>query len=379
MKKIISINNPKSPISEAYRGIRTSIEFTSLDKKIKTITVTSAANTNYKEASATYTLTNKAAELKITTQPTNVTVAEGETAKTTIAVSGVGLTYKWYFKNASSTKFTLTDSFTSNSYSVEMNNTRAGRQIYCVITDAYGQSVTTNTVTLTNSSLGDKVTASAYTGDYDGSAHGITVTSSLSGATITYATTSTGTYSSTNPTYTDAGTYTIYYKVEKAGYTTVSGSKTVTINKVKISTVPSQSGTLTYTGSAQSPSWNNYDSTKLTLGGVTSKTDAGTYTATFTPTTNYTWSDGTTTAKSVNWTIGKKAGSVVLSATSGEVTYPTEATFTVKTNTSGGTLSVTSTNEDIATVSISDSTITITPLAKEGTATITVTSAANTN
>ncbi len=42
MKKIISINNPKSPISEAYRGIRTSLQFSNLDKKIKIITVTSA-------------------------------------------------------------------------------------------------------------------------------------------------------------------------------------------------------------------------------------------------------------------------------------------------------------------------------------------------
>lgn len=41
MKKLISIKNPKSPISEAYRGIRTSIEFSNIDKEIKTITVTS--------------------------------------------------------------------------------------------------------------------------------------------------------------------------------------------------------------------------------------------------------------------------------------------------------------------------------------------------
>ena len=41
MKKLISINNPKSPISEAYRGIRTSIEFSNIDEELKTITVTS--------------------------------------------------------------------------------------------------------------------------------------------------------------------------------------------------------------------------------------------------------------------------------------------------------------------------------------------------
>lgn len=42
MKKIITISNPKSPISESYRGIRTSIQFSNLDKNIKVINVTSS-------------------------------------------------------------------------------------------------------------------------------------------------------------------------------------------------------------------------------------------------------------------------------------------------------------------------------------------------
>lgn len=42
LEKIISIRNPKSPISEGYRGIRTSIEFSNLDKEMKIINVTSS-------------------------------------------------------------------------------------------------------------------------------------------------------------------------------------------------------------------------------------------------------------------------------------------------------------------------------------------------
>ena len=42
MNKIISIKNPKSSISESYRGIRTSIEFSNLDKEMKVINVTSS-------------------------------------------------------------------------------------------------------------------------------------------------------------------------------------------------------------------------------------------------------------------------------------------------------------------------------------------------
>lgn len=42
MKQLITFKAPKSPISEAYRGIRTSIEFSNLDKELKVINVTSS-------------------------------------------------------------------------------------------------------------------------------------------------------------------------------------------------------------------------------------------------------------------------------------------------------------------------------------------------
>ena len=63
-----------------------------------------------------------------------------------------------------------------------------------------------------------------------------------------------------------------------------------------INVLPSQNGTLTYNGQAQSPSWNAYNPDALTLGGVTTGTNAGTYTATFTPKGQYKWADGTQTA-----------------------------------------------------------------------------------
>lgn len=39
--RIISIKDPRSPIAEAYRSIRTNIEYANLDKELKTIAVTS--------------------------------------------------------------------------------------------------------------------------------------------------------------------------------------------------------------------------------------------------------------------------------------------------------------------------------------------------
>ena len=69
--------------------------------------------------------------------------------------------------------------------------------------------------------------------------------------------------------------------------------------------VPSQSGTLTYMDSTyQTPTWNNYNSAYLTIGGKTQAMGAGTYTATFTPNAPYaTWADGSNDTKNVNWTI----------------------------------------------------------------------------
>lgn len=40
--RLISVKNPKSPISEAYRSIRTNIEFSNLDEELKIIVVTSS-------------------------------------------------------------------------------------------------------------------------------------------------------------------------------------------------------------------------------------------------------------------------------------------------------------------------------------------------
>ena len=142
--------------------------------------------------------------------------------------------------------------------------------------------------------------------------------------------------------------------------------------------IPVQSGTLTYNGSAQSPSWSNYDSAKMTLGGTTSGTNAGSYNATFTPGANYKWSDGATGAKTVAWTIGKAAGSLSLNKTSMELKVGSLTGTITATRSGNGTVSAVSSNTSVATVSVSGTTITVTGKAK-GNATITVSVAAGTN
>ena len=107
---------------------------------------------------------------------------------------------------------------------------------------------------------------------------------------------------------------------ESANYEAQSTTRTVTVANQTIE-MPTQSGALTYSGSSQSPTWSGYDSAKMTLGGTTSGTDAGSYTATFTPKTGYQWSDtGTTTARDVTWTIGKASPNLTVPDNWGDIT-----------------------------------------------------------
>ncbi len=184
-------------------------------------------------------------------------------------------------------------------------------------------------------------------------------------------------YTTSPSTLNTVGTQTV-----TVSYTERSVTKTttlsVTVERKSLSTVPSQSGSLTYSGSAQSPSWSNYNSAQLTLGGVTSGTNAGSYNATFTPTANYRWSDGTTTAKTVAWSIGKAAGSLSISPTSMTLDMNNKTKTITVTRAGDGAISAVSGNTAAATVSVSGNTVTVTGKAN-GSATITVSVAAGTN
>ena len=189
-------------------------------------------------------------------------------------------------------KVTITPGTTLGNVNITI--TSAATENYNAISTTYAATVESGTLS---------VTANGYAGTYDGSAHGISVSSS--GATIKYGTVA-GTYNlESSPTYTNVGTYTVYYEVTRVGYKTVTGSKDVVINKA--------------------------------------------------------------------------AGEVTLSETSGTITYPTAKEVTVTKNQGGGALSCTSSNNNIATCSVSGTVVTITPGTTAGSATITVTSAGTSN
>ena len=247
-------------------------------------------------------------------------------------------------------------------------------------TDRYTYEKKTASYTLGVGTATMTASAEGYIGTYDGSAHGITVTViSPADATVKYGTKE-GTYNlDASPTYSDVGSYTVYYQVTMEGYTAVSGSATVVINKATM-TASAEGYVGTYDGSAHGitvtvPSGasvkygteaGTYDKTSLTY------TDAGTYTVYYEATMdNYTSVTGSATV-----IISKAAGTISFKTTS-IAKKNTDAAFTnALTKTGDGTVTYASSNTKVATVNSSTGEVTI---MGAGETTITATATDGTN
>lgn len=202
-------------------------------------------------------------------------------------------------------------------------------------TDGNGVTVTTSqAVTVTHKLVSIAATTLPTKVTYE---YGDTLATAGLVVTATYSDNQTAAISaSCSPTALNTvGTQTITATYTENGVTKTCTFQ-VTVNRKTI-TVPTWKGTLTYNGSQQSADntslWNNF-TTNMTIGGTTTGTNAGDYSASFTPSANYRWPDGTTTAKSVTWSIG------VLS-----IAVPTANTtsFTYNGNTQGPTFTYNST------------------------------------
>lgn len=95
----------------------------------------------------TVTLTIDRKDLSIVTQPVSVSVKNGKKATVKVVAEGDGLTYQWYYAAKGSSKFKKA-SVTKATYSAEMSGSVNGRQLYCVVKDAYGNSIQTDVVTI---------------------------------------------------------------------------------------------------------------------------------------------------------------------------------------------------------------------------------------
>ena len=115
-------------------------------------------------------------------------------------------------------------------------------------------------------------------------------------------------YSSTG--YVDSGLqydttyYYGFFPYTSEGNTTMGSVFNSTPTRIVISTLPSQSGTETYSGDTITASFNNYNPDTLVVSDD-EQINAGTYIANFTPRNGYKWWDDTITSKEVQWTINK--------------------------------------------------------------------------
>ena len=95
----------------------------------------------------TATITRTALPVQITEQPFDVYAEMGETFSVKVKAEGEGLSYQWYYKNANGKSFAAS-SIKKSTYSSKMVSYMVGRQVYCVVTDKYGNQATSDVVTI---------------------------------------------------------------------------------------------------------------------------------------------------------------------------------------------------------------------------------------
>ena len=90
------------------------------------------------------------AALAITGQPTDFTGPVGATATFTVVATGTGLTYQWQYKSLKDGKWynTSTTGYNTATMSIGVTNARNGMEFRCIVTDASGDTVTSNAAAL---------------------------------------------------------------------------------------------------------------------------------------------------------------------------------------------------------------------------------------
>ena len=88
-------------------------------------------------------------ELKITSHPANVTAKVDDSVSFEVEAQGDGLTYQWYYKKTGQTAWNKWGARTTATTTATANATWNGMQVYCKVTDQYGNSVDSNPATIT--------------------------------------------------------------------------------------------------------------------------------------------------------------------------------------------------------------------------------------
>lgn len=200
-------------------------------------TVKYANNTNVGEATVTVTVGGDSTEVKfkivkddktkIEMAPVSVTYGTDYTlnpvAKTSAGnvIENANIALKYYTDEACQNEWTPSAKKTQP--------TAAGiywAKASLTGTDNYADADEVVKVEILNATF--TVSATGYSGTYDGKQHSISV--DAGDAAVTYSTDGEN-YTAENPSFTDAGTYTVYYKAVKANHEDVLGSAEVKITK----------------------------------------------------------------------------------------------------------------------------------------------------
>lgn len=257
-----------SPTSYTYTGseckptAKVTYSNTWAGDKPTPITVNYTNNTNAGTATAKITIEGKTATKDFTISPKALT-------DSMITISPSSYTYNGNSREPSVTVKDGTKSLTKGTdYTVSYSdNTIVGTAKVTVTGKGNYTGTITKTFQITAATL-TGVSASDYTGTYDGTARGITVTIP-DGATVTYGTSAENCTLTTSPTLTNVGEITVYYQVTKDNYDMVTGSATVKINEKSLTDemVTVAPGTHEYNGTAIEPDITVTDgSTTLTSG-----------------------------------------------------------------------------------------------------------------
>lgn len=114
-------------------------------KKPTTTTTTKKATTT---TTAAIKKTATAVSLKITKNPSNVSLTSGETGKFTVAATGTGLKYQWYYKKAGASSWSIWKGHTTATTSGVSNDTWDGMMLKCVVKDSSGKTAESKTATV---------------------------------------------------------------------------------------------------------------------------------------------------------------------------------------------------------------------------------------
>ena len=243
---------------------------------------------NYTDVTGSYTFTINSGVVEASGADVNVTY-DGQPHSITVTVTkpaGATISYRTSEEDEwSTTNPTVTD-VTETPVTVYWKVSKAG----------YADKTGSNTITITKATMTGITVNAVSNAVYNGTAQAAIENPTIpTGATIQYSTDNGANWVSEIPSYTDAGTYTVQYKVTKENYTDVTGNVSFTIAKKAVTiTVNNKSITLgdalpTFDGSVEGLVSEN-DLGTITYTCPTYQQAVGSYDiiANYTPNDNYT-------------------------------------------------------------------------------------------